>query len=766
MPKKKKWIDKYEELSDLGEGGNAKVYQVRFIETKEIYALKELQTGGDEKHCRFIDEINISREYSSKIEGIIPIINYSEDEYWYTMPIAEPILQYITEQKLNIEEIVKGVIQLCDTLEKLHEKGISHRDIKPDNIYFYKNRFCLGDFGLVDFPEHEHDFTKSDRGIGAIFTIAPEMKRNPKTADGKKADAFSLAKTMWMFLTKDKKGFDGVYNYLDPTHSLRYIKKYKNEHTAEIDELFKCATDNNPDIRPTVKAFKEKLMEWIDIYEDTNKSQASDWRFLNRQLFGLYVPESTTWVDKQTIIEVLNVVGRTPAYNHMLFHSGGGLDFSHAEISAETDCIKIYDSTGYCNVVKPKRLYFEGFAVNFRWNYFMLELDELNSVLGHNSEMDGEYLVEDTPAHYVSAQYAQYKVSDYESGVHLPEGFQTVYRYTKGKFLIVMKNGPYNGIAETYDGRHGECTTVQFREYIDNLVNLYSKTYHDVKERDGLKDLSDNEIEHMILNSKKFTYNPFNHRTLKHMDYDKIREQHIEKQKSMHYIHQEYVNWNFSDMIENHHETNSSAVKFAFIFECPNSNFSLEDLINKTNNYLCIDGHIRELNNYSNENCYYIYDRDTAVEFRNKLEKRAANLLTKSNMAKLDEYEYCFSIELIKCGKPVHLFTKEEIKEVMRNADDRFNNQLVIDENGYARVIQNCTIGHLFPVSHETWNAGNVYVGKYSNLSTLNDVYVSSLQGWLLYLQTGRKQYMDYVYENANEEEIIMKIGKYYIYNN
>ena len=132
-------------------------------------------------------------------------------------------------------------------------------------------------------------------------------------------------------------------------------------------------------------------------------------------------------------------------------------------------------------------------------------------------------------------------------------------------------------------------------------------------------------------------------------------------------------------------------------------------------------------------------------------------------MAELEEYEHCFSIELVKCGKPKHLFTKQEIEEVMRNADDRFSNQLIIDENGYARVIQDDSLGYLFPVRHESWNAGNMYVGKYSNLWTLNDDYISSLQGWLLYLQTGRKQKMDYGYKNTNEQELLVEIGKYYL---
>lgn len=49
-------------------------------------------------------------------------IIYSFEQYWYTMPIAEPIMQYIKNKE--IEEIVLGV-ELAETLELLHSQGIS-----------------------------------------------------------------------------------------------------------------------------------------------------------------------------------------------------------------------------------------------------------------------------------------------------------------------------------------------------------------------------------------------------------------------------------------------------------------------------------------------------------------------------------------------------------------------------------------------------------------------------------------------------------------
>ena len=762
MAKHKSWHDNYENLGELGEGGNAKVYHVKCKNNKKDYALKELSVGGAEKKGRFIDEINIIKDNWRKVKGIIPIIEYSIDEYWYTMPIAESAIDYIVENKIGIEDIVKGVIQLCETLENLHENEISHRDIKPSNIYYYENRFCFGDFGLVDFPENTNDFTRADRGLGAIFTIAPEMKRNPKTADGKKADVFSLAKTLWMFLTKDEKGFDGVYNYLDSSHSLRYIDKYKDTHLVEIDELLKDATDNYPDIRLTITEFKERLINWIDIFNDMNKSQASDWHFLNKQLFGLNPPDSSSWRNINKIVEVLNIIGKTPAYNHMLFHDHGGLDFAHAEIATENNCIKLYDTLGFCRIIKPKILYFEGFDENYKWNYFLLELDKLNPVLGNDNYIDSEYLVEDTPAHYVSAKYAQYGVYDYDKGNKLPNGYELVYRYTKGMFLIVMKNGPYNRINGTYDGRHGDCSAEEFREYIDSLIKDYLKLYDYANQEESLKCLSDEEIEKRILDLEIFNRNPFRESSVQKYDKIKMREELTNEQKSKDYITQNFTIWDFSDELQNYLLTDSTVVKYVFEFRCPNNGFSLKSY-SGISNYICTDGSIKKLNSYLDKSCYCIHDRKMAIEIKHKLEEKVLKILKINNLSGLEKYEKCFSIKLVKVGKPTHLFTKQEIEEEMKKADDRFYNQLVIDENGYAKVIKNNSYGYLYPVRHESWDAGNMYVGKYSKLSTLDDNYISSLQGWLLYLKTGQTQYMDYLHENTNEEELLKEIKEYYL---
>lgn len=748
----------YQEIGKLGKGGNATVLHVKNKKNNKDFALKLLTNKQFyEKKQRFTDEIKIMVNNYKEIEGVMPIYDFSYNEYWYSMPIATPILDHL-EKKTSINEIVLGIIQLCETLEKLHEKGISHRDIKPSNIYYYNDRFCFGDFGLVDFPDNINNLTRSDRGLGAIFTIAPEMKRNPKDADGKKADVFSLAKTMWMLLTKNEKGYDGVYNFQDSTHGLHFIKDYKDIHLVEIEELFQESTNNDPNLRPTIKEFKEKLLLWIEIISDLNKSQASDWKFLNKQLFGLYPPDSSSWQDINSIVEILNIITSIPAYNHMLFHTNGGLDLFYAKKANEDNCIKLYDTIGFCYIVKPKRLYFEGFNKNYKWNYFLLELDELEPILETPVYFDRENLVEDIPGHYVSAQYAQYGVYDYDSGMLLPKGFEVIERFVKGRIMIVMKTGPYNGINGTYDGRHGDCTIDEFRRYIDNLVKYYSKAYTYIKQNKEFNNLSEDEIEARILRLEFFNKNPFSEK-VNHIEELRIKEKIKQEEMISKYIESNFMNWNFTDIISEYIDSASTNIKFTFKFKAIDND--IFDLISDKCYYLCKDGYIKKLK-LSIDDCFSLSDRTKAIEMQNMLTKRVIDFLQERELAELKKYESYFSISLVRNGRPSHLFTKEEIQYVMMQADDRVNNQLVIDENGYAHIINDTRLSHLYPVSHEIWEAGNNYVGKYSKLGTLDDNYISSLQNWIMYLETGKHQSADYVDEERNVDELLKKIETYY----
>lgn len=45
------------------------------------------------------------RDNCATIEGILPVFDYSESDFWYTMPVAEPVMNYIERNRLSIVSV-------------------------------------------------------------------------------------------------------------------------------------------------------------------------------------------------------------------------------------------------------------------------------------------------------------------------------------------------------------------------------------------------------------------------------------------------------------------------------------------------------------------------------------------------------------------------------------------------------------------------------------------------------------------------------------
>jgi serine/threonine protein kinase len=727
------------EKKALGPGGNADVYKAVSISDGQEVAIKILKNDhrkSKEKRGRFDDEINVMLENYPIIDGILPVFDYSIKGCWYTMPIATPVSTHTKDFK-QISDVIDGFIQLSETLIELHEKGLSHRDIKPDNIYFFNNRYCLGDFGIVDIPNNPKNLTKKSDRIGARFTIAPEMLRDSKNADGRKADVYSLAKTLWMVLIDNKEGFDGQYNFIDESISLHSSEKLREIHLVEIDELLLNSTRNSPDDRPSMLEFRDMLVAWKDTYANPQKVQRSNWNFIIKHLFAGNFPASCSWSDIDSVIYVLNMVSKLPAYNYMIFSDNGGLDFQKAERANEEGCIYVY-ATNMRLLVKPKLLSVEVFNYS-EWNYFLLELEKQDAILD-NPQCEDEFLVEDTPAHYVSAQYAQYGVYDYDSGVKFPKGSKTVYRYLDGKFLIVLKDGFYNGIRSVIDGRHGDCNRVEFREYMNSIKS--------VAEGVDVKKYSCEDVLNHFFNENPFSIEQSS----------KNEEPGHSRWVSTEFINENYANFCFMEILQELGSNEPDKIAFFYRFNKDNT-FTFPSFLSPEKLYLCRDGYIRSLPE-NDERILQVYDRELAIILFIDLEKKL-NQLCGANEE--DYTGVSFSAYIRRIGKPTHLFSKEEIKDLMRNADDRVDNTLVIDENGYAQIVQRHKEGMFYPLRHETWHAGNVYVGKYSTLSDLDDTFNYSLEKWLEYLTTNKRAiYQDYLSHSKPVEELIKEINTFY----
>ena len=467
---------KWELSSYLGGGGNGEVWVCK-NPCQEENAIKILKHVRDKPYRRFIDE-TIVIEQNSDIKGIIPIKEkflpdiLGNNLPYYIMPIAESSEKKINSKSIN--EKVDAIIQVAETLSQLHQRGIFHRDIKPANILFYNSRYTLTDFGLVDYPNKKEISLKNEE-IGPKWTMAPEMKRESSKADYSKADIYSLAKTLWIYLTENKKGFDGQYS----TDSIIHLKKYyPQSYTSPIDNLLIASTDNDPCKRPSIDEFINILKAWKELTKDFHSANLQQWFEIQTKLFPMTIPSRVIWDDINDIVKILKVVCSFNNLNHMFFPISGGLDLEDVRLAHEEGCIEL-DSQSI-HIVKPKRLLFESFGYNHEWNYFRLETEELKPSGVYETE-DGEEPYErshdeEAVSELSPGQYYPYYIMEdssyYKDDYPITDFSRHITRGFRGSFVIFCKRSPYNLDVSTYDGRHNKMTTDEFRKYIQRSVDI------------------------------------------------------------------------------------------------------------------------------------------------------------------------------------------------------------------------------------------------------------------------------------------------------
>ncbi len=488
-------LRKWKLIKYIKAGGNGEVWEATSSDFTSPAAIKILKRINYEGYIRFRDEVKVLKEHGD-IQGLLPIIDYylpenpNKDAPWYVMPFADPITKYLKGK--TPEQIVDAIISVSEILIKLHKRGISHRDIKPPNILVRDDIIFLSDFGLAEYPDKQ-DITLQWKDVGPRWTIAPEMRRNPDTADGKLADVYSIAKTLWILLTGVKQGFDGQYS-----SSNIEIKKYVSSiYHMPLDELLFRCTDNDPKARKSIIDFNNDLTKWKGLNKDFERRTKSEWKDIQNELFPSSMPKTVIWDDINDIVKILNFVGEHSQVNHTFLPGGGGLDLTGAIISYETGCIELHFQ-GFPYIVKPKQLTFESFSGHIDWSYFRLDTEGLGLIGDNSGNMTDEGLTEIKRGLYSDSDC--FKFNDY-NGRPLPKSARPVIRVSEGSFLVCLKTGPYNSIPQTYDGRHNKVNGDEFRKIINQYINQTQKEKIDDTEASKIKS---NKGKPRFVKPKKF----------------------------------------------------------------------------------------------------------------------------------------------------------------------------------------------------------------------------------------------------------------------
>ncbi|MBO5745841.1 MAG: Stk1 family PASTA domain-containing Ser/Thr kinase [Clostridia bacterium] len=196
---------RYEIREIIGVGGMAVVYKAYDCIEDRIVAVKILKEefiSNEEFIIRFKNESkaiavlnhpNIVKVYDVSFGDVI---QYIVMEYVDGVTLK----QYIEKQKsLRWKDAVYLTIQVLRALQHAHDKGIVHRDVKPQNIMLLSDgTIKVTDFGIARFARSEHK-TMTDKAIGSVHYISPEQARGEATDE--KADIYSVGVMLYEMLT-------------------------------------------------------------------------------------------------------------------------------------------------------------------------------------------------------------------------------------------------------------------------------------------------------------------------------------------------------------------------------------------------------------------------------------------------------------------------------------------------------------------------------------------------------------------------------------
>ena len=199
---------RYEILELIGVGGMADIYKANDIIEDKIVAVKILRNDlaeDDDFLRRFRNESKAIALLSHPNIVKIFDVGFTDKIQFLVMEFIDGITltEFIEQQGvLKWKDAIHFTIQILRALQHAHDRGIVHRDIKPQNIMLLQDgTIKVMDFGIARFAREEGK-TVSDKTIGSVHYISPEQARGDITDE--KSDLYAVGVMLFEMLTGEK----------------------------------------------------------------------------------------------------------------------------------------------------------------------------------------------------------------------------------------------------------------------------------------------------------------------------------------------------------------------------------------------------------------------------------------------------------------------------------------------------------------------------------------------------------------------------------
>lgn len=186
----------------LGRGGFGITYRALDQNVQVEVAVKEYLAESQEDMQRAIREARIAASLYD-LEGIVAVRDYFVEngiayivmEYVHGISVKQFIAQH---GRMSGTEVLEGMKPLLASVERIHEKGILHRDISADNIMItQEGRLKLIDFSAANFL----DVGREEHTVLIKRGFVPVEQYRTEERMGSWSDVYALCATMYFMIT-------------------------------------------------------------------------------------------------------------------------------------------------------------------------------------------------------------------------------------------------------------------------------------------------------------------------------------------------------------------------------------------------------------------------------------------------------------------------------------------------------------------------------------------------------------------------------------
>lgn len=263
--------NRYRITGRIGTGGTAEVYLATdFVKTQTVAVkiLKE-ELASDEKSvarfeheaaaCASFDHQNIVKVYN---QGTINGCPYLVFEYVKGQTLFDRLDFQTT---FSLKESCEIMLQLLDAVYYIHQRGVIHRDIKPQNIFYLSNGIVkLADFGIAQSVEESEE----NQGVfGSVHYLAPEVCAGAPSSI--QSDIYSCGVTFFQLLTGRLPFEDGSTKEIALAQINRpfpHLSKFQPEIAGAFDRIIQKACAKNP---------RDRYLSVKDMIDDINEAIAN-----------------------------------------------------------------------------------------------------------------------------------------------------------------------------------------------------------------------------------------------------------------------------------------------------------------------------------------------------------------------------------------------------------------------------------------------------------------------------------------------------------